>query len=47
MIGREASRETALDFPHQLPPLLEIGLARLSLDQRVGLLRLEAEMPAP
>src|SRR5260370_21614662 len=36
--ARGVAREAPLDLPHQLPPLLGIGLARLPVDQRVDLL---------
>src|SRR5438874_7339025 len=35
---RGVAREAPLDLPHQLPPLLGTGLARLPVDQRVDLL---------
>ena len=44
--ARGVARQPALDLPHQLPPLLGVGLGRLPVDQRVDFLVTEPRVVA-
>jgi hypothetical protein len=45
--GRTVASQPALDVPHQLPPLLGVGLGRLPVDQCVEVFVAERSVVAP